>query len=90
MLPTFQVGKLHHTAPHMHAGHASTAMQGRVHACACMQVIGAPTIFNGLWSMLQPLVDPVSRKKIHMLPCALRRAISTILGRPHVHAPDAA
>jgi hypothetical protein len=33
-------------------------------------VIGAPGIFSGLWSMLQPLVDPVSRKKIHMLPCA--------------------
>lgn len=38
------------------------------------QVVGAPTIFNGLWSMVQPLVDPVSRKKIQMLPCAPRKA----------------
>ena len=35
---------------------------------ALAQVVGAPTIFNGLWSMVQPLVDPVSRKKIQMLP----------------------
>ncbi|CAL8471490.1 g11032 [Coccomyxa elongata] len=30
-------------------------------------VVGAPFIFNGLWSVLQPLVDSVTRRKIHML-----------------------
>lgn len=30
-------------------------------------VIGAPFIFNGLWSVVQPLVDAATRKKIHML-----------------------
>ena len=30
-------------------------------------VVGAPFIFNGLWSVVQPLVDSATRKKIHML-----------------------
>ena len=33
-------------------------------------VVGAPRIFGGLWHMLQPLVDPVTRAKIKFLPCA--------------------
>ena len=52
------------------------AMHTQAQLSPCMQVIGAPTIFNGLWSMLQPLVDPVSRKKIHMLPCGLPFAVA--------------
>ena len=33
-------------------------------------VVGAPFLFNGLWSVVQPLVDAATRKKIHMLSCA--------------------
>jgi hypothetical protein len=50
-------------------------------------VVGAPFIFSGLWSVVQPLVDPVTRKKIHMLSwvptplprpsCLLRDLIAT-------------
>ncbi|KAK9843490.1 hypothetical protein WJX81_005667 [Elliptochloris bilobata] len=31
-------------------------------------VVGAPRIFSGLWHVLQPLVDPVTRAKIKFLP----------------------
>ncbi len=31
-------------------------------------VVGAPFLFNGLWSVVQPLVDSATRKKIHMIP----------------------
>ena len=31
-------------------------------------VAGAPFLFNGLWSVVQPLVDGATRKKIHMIP----------------------
>lgn len=38
-------------------------------------VVGAPRIFGGLWRMLQPLVDPVTRAKIKFLPCAPARLL---------------
>lgn len=31
-------------------------------------VAGAPTLFNGLWSMLKPLVDDVTKEKIRFVP----------------------
>lgn len=31
-------------------------------------VAGAPSLFNGLWSMLKPLVDEVTKEKIRFVP----------------------
>ncbi|KAK9828471.1 hypothetical protein WJX72_000163 [[Myrmecia] bisecta] len=42
-------------------------------------VVGPPRVFNGLWQMMQPLIDPLTKRKIIVLPYDVDKAGSSLV-----------